>query len=240
MTTYKHDQKARRLNLNLPGGTVVLGNGKIPNFIDAGLLAKGYYFAFQIDALDDQHFPLDRLKGLSLAFGVSSLPARHRNCRRPMYGYEIPDAVLFGYGNKMIEKGKWIKTCWDPKSLQVNDIVGLLVAEDGDLVVFVNEKQVLRVKTSLNDEYNQQQQAAAMGGSSSSFGANLLTPQGNDSQGSRNTSKRRSSSKYGPPPIKRVLFPIIDLHGRVSAVTLLARSAPPNVPLECRDKPPAQ
>lgn len=229
----KKDIKARRQTLGLPGGTVVLGNGRMPNFNDSRLLAKGCFFAFQIDEIDDDHFPLDKLKDMSLVLGVSKYPARHRLCERPMYAYEVPDAVLLGYGGHLIDKGRWMKTSWDSKGLKREDIIGLLVTEEGDLVVFVNEKQVLRVKTSLNDELYQSQEV-------------LTTPMGLLSmsevdmtrQASTQSRASRRGSANGPRPVKRVLFPILDLHGRVSAVTLLPRMAPPNVPLGCRNKLP--
>merc|ERR1712216_596184 len=120
-----------------------------------------------------------------------------RYCERPMYAYEVPDAVLVGYGGNLIDKGKWTKIPWDPKNLKPEDIVGLLVTDEGDLVLFVNEEQVLCVKTSLGEH-------------------------------------------RGRGPVKRVLFPLLDLHGRVSAVTLLPRKSPPHTPLDCRKRTSAQ
>lgn len=197
-----------------------MGNGRMPNFGDSNLLARGYFFAFQIDELDDKHFPLDmpHVRDMSLVIGVSKFPARHRSCERPMYAYEVPDAVVLGCGGHLIDRGRWIKSTWDPKGLKCEDIIGLLVTEEGDFVVFVNEVQVLRVKTSLNDDPNQ--------------GQTLETPM---SPASASPSKSSMGSKQRAPA-KRVLFPIIDLHGRVSAVTLLPRMTPPNIPLTCRNK----
>jgi len=214
----KRDMKARRQTLGLPGGTVVLGNGRMPIFNESGL-AKGYFFAFQIDAVDDENFPLDGLKDMALVIGVSNFPARHRSCERPMYAYEVPDAVLVGYGGHLVDKGKWMKTSWDPKRLKRDDVVGVLVTEEGDIVVFVNEELVLRVKTSLNENIIA---AQALSISTMSLGVDGESP-------SRRPSKRRASKTA---PVKRVLFPILDLHGRVSAVTLLPRMSPPHVPLE--------
>jgi hypothetical protein len=229
----KRDMKARRQTLGLPGGTVVLGNGRMPNFSDSGRLAKGCFFAFQIDEVDEEHFPLDRLKDISLVIGVSRYPARHRSCERPMYGYEVPDAILLGYGGHLIDKGRWIKTSWNPKDLKVGDVVGLLVTEDGDFVVYINDKQVMRVKTSLSDPQPQSQDVK---NPISSFAAKLDSV---STPSSDMAPQSRSASKSSKTPVKRVLFPMLDLHGRVSAVTLLPRKSPPNVPLTCRNKLPA-
>mmetsp|Transcript_49036 Transcript_49036/g.76509 ORF Transcript_49036/g.76509 Transcript_49036/m.76509 type:complete len:468 (-) Transcript_49036:79-1482(-) len=186
---YIRDCKARRQNLGLPGGTVLFGNDRVPSFASSNGLATVYFYSFRIDAVDDEHFPLDGVKDMSLVLGVSQYNARHRSCQRPMYAYEVPDSVLIGYGGNLIDKGKWTKTPWDARTLKVGDIVGLLIAEDGDLVIFVNKAQVLRVHTSLNE----------------------------------------SGQKS-----KRVLFPLLDLHGRICAVTLLPRQSPPEVPLGAR------
>lgn len=202
----------------------MLGNGRMPSFHDSQLPAKGYFFAFQVDEVDDENFPLNGLKDMALVIGVSKHPGRHRHCQRPMYAYEVPDAVLLGYGGHLIDRGKWSKTSWDPKSLKCGDVVGLLVTDEGDFVVFVNEEKVLRVKTSLNDEIACEALAASSMASRSSV-------QSTASSFPRRESKRRASTS-GKPTVKRVLFPLLDLHGRVSAVTLLPRMSPPNVQLE--------
>jgi len=41
----KQDLKARRQTLGLPGGTVLLGNGRMANFNSSNYLAKGNFFA---------------------------------------------------------------------------------------------------------------------------------------------------------------------------------------------------
>lgn len=218
----KRDTKARRQTLGLPGGTVVLGNGRMPSFHDSRLLAKGYFFAIQIDDVDDDNFPPGGVKDMALVLGVSRYPARSRRCERPMYAYEVPDATVVGYGGHLIDRGKWYKTPWDPSSLKQNDIVGLLVSEEGDLVIYVNEEQVLRVKTSLGFDNSNLQATATTTPEDSGDPAETLPP------------RKTKSPKAAPP--KRVLFPIVDLHGRVSAVTILPRQAPPNKPLACRKK----
>jgi hypothetical protein len=386
----KRDTRARRQTLGLPGGTVVLGNGRLPNFSTSNYLAKGYFFAFQIDEIDEDHFPLstkeqkasqagakvvakrafksmygqeirrgahaivlcidkdgdariqmggadpiwvykrdlcnfkvfsgceesddykfitdqaassklaipppseteevelkakafkavvkddadalisvlevaprnmwenwenkagknllalsqergstkaysilaqslgiseegcasDEKQDMSLVLGVSRVNARHRFCERPVYAYEVPGTVLVGYGGHLIDKGKWKKTGWDARTLKVNDTVGVLVTEDGDLVVYVNEEQVLRVPTSLGEKTSADDSLANL---ESEIPAGSVSP--SDTLLARKTSKR-------------ILYPILDLHGRVCAVTLLPRMSPPNVPLEPRSKLP--
>lgn len=184
--------KARRQNLGLPGGGVVIGNGRLANFTGSHLLVTGYYYGFQVEAVDEDHFPLKQLKDMSIGLGISRLPARNKACERPMYAYEVPGTVLVGYGGHVIEDGRWKRTTWDPRDLKHHDVVGVLVEPGGDLVVYVNDDQVLRVSTGLNED--------------------------------------QDSIK------KRELFPIVDLHGRVSAVNLLPRSAPPNKPLHARNR----
>jgi len=207
--------------LGLPGGTVLIGNGRMPNFNSSRCLAKGYFYAFHIDAVDDEHFPTDKVKDMLLVLGVSRVPASHRSCERPMYAYEVPGTVLIGYGGHLIDKGKWTKTSWDPRNLQAGDEVGVLIAEDGgDIVVYVNEEQVLRVRTSLNDKRGVDETNQSLADLESELPA----------------SPSSDSRKNATP--KRVLYPILDLHGRVCAVTLLNRKAPPNVPLKPRNKLP--
>jgi len=197
ITFGKRDSKARREMLPMPGGCVVLGNGRIPLYSGTHLLSMGYYYAFQVDSLDEKNHPLDGLKDMSLGFGVSRYPAHYRQCDQALYGYEVTDSIMVGYGGHLIDGGKWWSTKWDSRHLEVNDIVGLLVSPEGDLVVYVNNQQVLRVPTSLSDD-------------------------GPPKKGT-----------HGP---RRYLFPLIDLYGRVSAVSLQPRASPPNVPLEHRNR----
>mmetsp|Transcript_96239 Transcript_96239/g.299817 ORF Transcript_96239/g.299817 Transcript_96239/m.299817 type:complete len:476 (-) Transcript_96239:27-1454(-) len=188
---------AKRHNLAMCGGTVVLGNGRLPLFTGSHLLLSGFFYAFQVDAVDDKHFPLDGCRDLSFGFGVSRYPPTHRNCERPVFGYEIPDSIFIGYGDRVIDRSKWYHSDWNPKDLCEKDVVGVLIPPDGDIVVFVNGEQVLRVPTSLAEDGD--------------------------------FSRSRSSQR-------RTLWPVVDLHGRVCAVTLLTRQSPPNKPLQPRSR----
>jgi len=185
------DLRATRQNLATSGGSVALGGGRLPLFAGSHLLYQGLYYAFRVDALDDENFPLEGLRGLSFGFGISRLPADHRDCESPVFAYEIPSAVVVGFGGNFVDGGVWRRTGWDPRDLQQGDIVGLFIPPDGDIVVFVNDMQVLRVKTSLGRAQVGQRQP---------------------------------------------LYPVVDLHGRVAAVTLLLGKAPPNKPLLARSK----
>jgi len=195
---YDKNKGVRRQCATVPGGSVVLGDGRLPLFRGSHLLIMGYYFGFRVDKIDAKHFPLDSCKDMSMGFGVSRVPAYHRTCERPQYAYEIPGTVLLGYGHHLIDGGKWQKVSWDPRELVEGDIVGLLISPVGELVVFVNGTQVLRVPTSFAED-----------------------------------GKGRRHPPSGP---RRTLFPIIDIPGRVTAVTLASTSQPPNVPLETRSK----
>jgi len=196
------DLRAHRRDPELGGGGVVYGNGYMPLFSGSHLLCTGYFYAFKIDAVDDSHFPLDSLRDMSLAFGVSHLPGGHKLGIRSMYAYEIPGTILVGYGKHIVDSGEWFtQTSWDPKSLEVGDVVGFHINPLGDLIVWVNGKQVLRSVTSLTE--------------------------GNKAD----LHPRRKA--LGP---RRTLFPVIDLHGRVSAVTLLPGMSLPNVNLQARNK----
>mmetsp|Transcript_106922 Transcript_106922/g.312641 ORF Transcript_106922/g.312641 Transcript_106922/m.312641 type:complete len:488 (+) Transcript_106922:87-1550(+) len=143
---------AQRHNLSMSGGTVVLGNGRLPLFTGSHLLSAGFFYSFQVGSLDDRHFPLEGCRDLSCGFGVSRFPPQHRNCERPVFAYEIPDSVLVGYGDHLIDRGKWWHTDWNPRELREGDMVGVLIPPDGDFVVFVNGDQVLRARTSLGEE----------------------------------------------------------------------------------------
>ncbi|CAE7651037.1 STE20 [Symbiodinium sp. CCMP2456] len=196
------DLRAHRRDAELAAGGVVYGNGYIRLFSGSHLLCTGYFYAFKIDAVDDEHFPLDSLRDMSLAFGVSHLPGGHKLGIRTMYAYEIPGTILIGYGKHVVDSGEWFtQTAWDPKSLVVGDVVGVHINPLGDLIVWVNGEQVLRTVTSLTE-------------------------------GNRNDLNPRRKA-LGP---RRTLFPVIDLHGRVSAVTLLPEMSMPNVNLKARNK----
>lgn len=196
------DLTASRRVLECAGGAVVIGDGTIPIFSGSHLLSTGYYYAFQIDSIDDENFPLDGLRDLSLAFGISHLPARERRCAKPIYGYEIPGSIFVGYGPHIVDMGEWYtQQTWDPKELKQGDVVGVLISPRGDLVVFVNGTQTLRVATSL----------------------------------SRVDKKEMNSRRKAVGP-RRTIYPIIDLHGRISAVTLLPRASIPNVNLTARNR----
>lgn len=195
------DLTASRRVLECAGGAVVIGDGTIPQFSGSHLLSTGYYYAFRIDCIDDANFPLDGLRDLSFAFGISHLPARDTRCAKPIYGYEIPGSIFVGYGPHIVDMGEWYtQQTWDPKELKQGDVVGLLVSPRGDLVVFVNGTQVLRVETSLSRVDK------------------------------RVTSRRKA---VGP---RRTIYPVIDLHGRISAVTLLPRASIPKVGLTARNR----
>eukprot|EP00930_Biecheleria_cincta_P060373 TRINITY_DN46037_c0_g1_i1.p1 TRINITY_DN46037_c0_g1~~TRINITY_DN46037_c0_g1_i1.p1 ORF type:complete len:568 (-),score=63.21 TRINITY_DN46037_c0_g1_i1:263-1966(-) len=197
----KKDLAVSRRYLECAGGAVVMGDGKIPVFRGGHLLSTGHYYSFQIDAIDEEHFPLGASGDLSFAFGISHLPARDRQCDKHMYGYEIPGCVLVGYGSHIIDAGQWyIQQTWDPNELKQGDVVGVLINPHGDMLVYVNNKQVLRFATSLCDGNKQD-----------------MNP-------------RR---KTLVPP--RTIYPIIDLHGRVSAVTLLPKAILPNLKLVPRN-----
>lgn len=194
----KKDLQAKRRNTAMPGACVVIGDGKVPLFNGSHLLCSGYYYAFHIDAVDENS---KATKNLSLGFGFSRYPARDKDCKHPLYAYEIPETVLVGYGSRLIDGKRWqnttnAQTNWDSQGLQVNDTIGVLASPQGELIVYVNSEQKLRVPTTLAED------------------------------------ARPEAGK----PVRRVLFPIIDLHGRVSAVTLLPRAAPPNKPLETRSR----
>jgi len=196
------DMRASRRVLEMPGGSVVLGDGKMPLFFGSHLLNTGYYYAFQIDAIDDVNYPLEKVRDLSFAFGVSHLPGYHKKCEKPIYAYEIPGTILVGYGPHVVDMGEWYsQKAFDPKDLQEGDIVGVHLSPHGDIVVYQNGVQVFRTPTSLcessRDEVHPRRKAV------------------------------------GP---RRKLFPIIDLHGRVSAVTLLPKQSLPNINLQARNK----
>eukprot|EP00913_Durusdinium_trenchii_P012271 g11522.t1 len=195
------DLRASRRIPEMAAGGVVFGNGLLPLFSGSHLLSTGYFYAFKVDAVDEEHFPLEGLRDLSLAFGVTFLPGGHRLCKKPMYAYEIPGSILIGYGQHMVDSGEWFThKAWDPKTLDVGDVVGLLVSPHGDLVVYVNGMQVLRAATSLT-------------------------------KGNRHEPHPRRKA-LGP---RRTLFPLIDLHGRVTEVTLLHGASAPNVSLLARN-----
>eukprot|EP00747_Dinoflagellata_sp_TGD_P190791 gnl/TRDRNA2_/TRDRNA2_53160_c0_seq1.p1 gnl/TRDRNA2_/TRDRNA2_53160_c0~~gnl/TRDRNA2_/TRDRNA2_53160_c0_seq1.p1 ORF type:complete len:541 (+),score=69.26 gnl/TRDRNA2_/TRDRNA2_53160_c0_seq1:172-1623(+) len=187
----------KRHTLEMPGGCLVFGNGRMPLFKGGNLQNPGFFFAFEVTALAEEQFGREDVKGLGLGFGFSRVAPSDKRCERRVYGYEIPGSVMIGYGGHVIDRDHWYKIgSWDTSNLEVGDIVGLLVTcKDADIVVYVNGKQVFRMETSLAEELR--------GG-------------------------------LGDTSVKWGLFPVIDLHGFVSAVTLLPRAQPPNLPLQAR------
>lgn len=141
---------ARRRNLKSSGGSVLLGDGPAPERSNS--MISGHFFAFQVMQVDDTNHPLDQLRGASIGFGFSQLPASHPSCDHPVYAYEIPKCILVGYGPHFIDGRRWQKTDYDPRFLRVGDCVGVLLTSSGDLIVFVNGSPVLRVPTSLAEE----------------------------------------------------------------------------------------
>lgn len=197
----KRGLTAYRQDCQIPGGAAVVGNGILPLFRGSHIVCPGYFFAFQVEAVDDAHGG-----GLSLGVGVSRNPVRQLK-ERCLYAYEIPDAVLVGYGGHLVDAGQWTRVAWDPRGLSAGDVVGLLVLPfEGDLVVFVNGKQVLRMATSLADD--------AVGG-----------PQGH------------AVPMEARSLVRLALWPVVDLCGRVSAVSLLPNLQPPSVQINRRDRP---
>lgn len=200
---------ARRHHWASPGGAVVLGNGRVPLFTGSQMLHPGNYFCFRITSIDDVNHPLHKVGDMAFAFGVSRVPAHDRSCEKPQYAYEIPAATVCGYGDKFIDQGRWHEGGWDPRCLKLDDEVGVLITmHEGDMVVFHNDQQVLRMKTSF----------------------------GEDNSSSAPSSPTGGGGRGGTRLVKRMLWPIVDLHGRVAAVTLQLRKGPPNVPLQRRSK----
>lgn len=183
--------KVSRQAIDQAGGCIAIGDGRLPLHKQSHLACHGYFWQFVVDEVADELFPAELTKDMSIGFGVSKVSPESQSSRG-MYAYEKSDAILIGYGAHLIDRGHWIRVPWDPIGLRVGEAVGMLVTEEGDLVVFVNGSQVLRVATSLEDD--------------------------------EDAGHRRS------------LFPIIDLCGRISSVTMLPQAAPPNVPLLVRTK----
>jgi len=184
----KQGQEAKRSNLMSPGGCVVFGDGQMPVLNDRRGNFLGRYFSFRVDAVDEEHFPLETLKDMTLGFGVLRHPPHDKRCDNKLYAYEVPSSVVVGFGAHVIDGGKWKRSPWDARNLKKDDYVSVLITPEGDFIVYVNSKQVLRVQTSLGDDENMQ-----------------------------------------------TLYPVVDLHGRVSAVSLKERRAPPNTTLKPRD-----
>lgn len=153
----KDGLQVRRQSLALSGGCLAFGGGRLPLYMGSHLLLSGYYFAFKIHAVDTSRLPARGSKGgqgSALAIGISRLsPAEPRlqGSMCPLYGYEVPGAVVVGYGAHLIDEAKWYTTPWDSNALQIGDKVGALVTPEGDLVVFHNDVQVLRAPTTLTE-----------------------------------------------------------------------------------------
>jgi len=147
----KGDLQCRRFSSAMPGGTFVLGNGRVPFFTGSHLLVKGYYFAFRVDQVDPKP-PQGADLGYSLAIGISRMSPSHTRLRgstSPLYAYEVPGAVILGYGGHFIDQGKWYKAPWDSNEVRAGDKVGVLITNDGEFVLYVNDEQVFRTGTTL-------------------------------------------------------------------------------------------
>jgi len=184
--------KVGRGTLDHPGGAMAVGDGRLTLHKQSHLACHGYFWAFAIDEVAEGLFPAGITRAMSIGFGVTKIAPQNLPSKRT-YAYEYPDTTLVGYGGHIIDRGQWTRVPWDPIDLRVGDVVGNLITEEGDLVVFVNGLQVLRLATSLEDD---------------------------EDVGHH----------------RRSLFPVVDLCGRISSVTLLPKSAPPNVRLTVRTK----
>lgn len=149
----KDNTSCRRQTLGVTGGCLAFGNGRMPLYKGAHLITCGYYYCFKIKAMDTTRLGCrGAAQGSALAVGVSRLsPAQPRlqGPMCPLYAYEVPGSVVVGYGAHVVEEGKWFKSPWDSNTLQVGDKVGVLVTPDGELVIFHNDKQVLRIQSTL-------------------------------------------------------------------------------------------
>lgn len=144
-------QHCSRNSAAVPGGCLVMGNGRMPFFRGSHLLSKGYYYAFKIEQADANP-PVGASLGCSLAVGVSRVPQNHssmQGARCPLYAYEVPGAVAVGYGQNYISEGKWYKAPWDSNGVSVGDKVGVVITPEGDFVLFINDVQVMRTTTTL-------------------------------------------------------------------------------------------
>jgi len=189
--------RLRRLDASVAGGCVALGDGKLEMVHDS-TPNHGYYYALRIEAVDDVNFPLkedgnEKTHVLSSGFGFSKLPPCDPSCEKPMFAYEIPDSVVVGYNGHLISNKRWTAVDWDPKNLQVGDILGMFIAlRSADLFVLVNGEVKLRLATSLKPD------------------------------------KDAPTSQHG---VKQIVWPLVDLHGRITAVSLLTDELPPPNPI---------
>jgi len=149
----KDATQCRRQALGTTGGCLAFGNGRLPLFKGTHMLLSGYFYCFKIKAMDTTRLPVRGYsQGSALAVGISRIsPAQPRlqGAMCPLYAYEVPGSVVVGYGSNVVEDGKWFKSPWDANVLQIGDKVGVLLTPDGDLVIFHNDVQALRVQTNL-------------------------------------------------------------------------------------------
>jgi len=137
----------RRNRSAVAGGCFVCGNGRLQYFRGKHLITPGYYFSFKVETLEESPAP-----GFALGVGVMPFPPSEMGSSAqasPLYAYEIPEAVVAGYGSNYVTGRKWHHSPWDSSSLIAGDKVGLLLTLEGDLVIFVNHNQVLRTPTNL-------------------------------------------------------------------------------------------
>lgn len=239
----------RRNTPEIPGGGVVFGNGKLPLFRRGADILRGFFYGFQIDQINDEHFPVQKCHGMTFAFGVSRTPPGDLR-GRASYAYEVPTSVLVGYDSNVVlpmetaeneevkysadnrvlpPKPRWLKSKWDPKELRRGDQVGCLVTKESDFVAFVNGRQVFRVhcKALLEDE------DAGSCPVEEDLGSDTEgeDEEDGDAEGKMRQGRRRTEFPTRPP-----LYPLIDLCGRVASVQLVKTAAPPNVILKQRDK----
>merc|ERR1719247_1977988 len=72
----------------------------------------------------------------------------------PMQADEVPLTVAAGYDNCIYLNGFERPVDWDPSHLEIGQRVGLLITDDGqgDLVIFEDQKPVVRVDGSILNE----------------------------------------------------------------------------------------
>jgi len=149
----KDPTQCRRSALGTMGGCLAFGNGRLPLFKGTHLLLSGYFYCFKIKAMDTSRLPVRGYsQGSALAVGISRISPAQRQLQGamcPLYGYEVPGSVVVGYGPHVVEDGKWFKSPWDTNVLQIGDKVGVLLTPEGDLVIFHNDVQALRLPTNL-------------------------------------------------------------------------------------------
>jgi len=155
----------KRFDRMMPGGTVVISDGRLPSYpAEDDLYPACCFGCIRIDKIiSNMRVKNTEMRpGLvkpDMVFGFGLTTTAPDVCgSTTLRAYDLEDSWVVGYGPYVIHGDDnpkvWDNVHWDPIRLRPGDRVGLMLfdSEPRELIVFVNRVQVLRMQTDLAED----------------------------------------------------------------------------------------